>query len=33
MGAWALEWIAVPEAIILTAGLLDKLASVLEGLG
>ena len=32
MGAWALEWIAVPEALILTAGLLDKLAGVLEGL-
>ncbi len=32
MGAWAPEWIAVPEALILTAGLLDKLAGVLEGL-
>lgn len=32
MGAWAPEWIAVPEAMILTAGLLDKLAHVLEGL-
>jgi 3-carboxy-cis,cis-muconate cycloisomerase len=33
MGAWAPEWIAVPEALILAAGLLDKLAAVLEGLG
>jgi adenylosuccinate lyase/3-carboxy-cis,cis-muconate cycloisomerase len=33
MGAWAPEWIAVPEVMILTAGLLDKLATVLEGLG
>lgn len=33
MGAWAPEWIAVPQAMILTAGLLDKLATVLEGLG
>jgi 3-carboxy-cis,cis-muconate cycloisomerase len=33
MGAWAPEWIAVPEALILAAGLLDKLAGVLEGLG
>ena len=32
MGAWAPEWIAVPEAMILTAGLLHKLAGVLEGL-
>ena len=33
MGAWALEWVAVPEAMILAAGILDKLAAVLEGLG
>jgi adenylosuccinate lyase/3-carboxy-cis,cis-muconate cycloisomerase len=33
MGAWAPEWIAVPEAMILTGGLVDKLAAVLEGLG
>jgi len=32
MAAWAVEWFAVPEAILLTAGLLDKLAGVLEGL-
>ena len=32
MGAWAPEWVAVPEALILTAGLLDKLAGVLERL-
>lgn len=32
MGAWATEWVAVPEALVLTAGLLDKLARVLEGL-
>jgi adenylosuccinate lyase/3-carboxy-cis,cis-muconate cycloisomerase len=32
MGAWATEWIAVPEALVLAAGLLDKLARVLEGL-
>jgi adenylosuccinate lyase/3-carboxy-cis,cis-muconate cycloisomerase len=32
MSSWAAEWIAVPQALILTAGLLDKLAYVLEGL-
>jgi 3-carboxy-cis,cis-muconate cycloisomerase len=32
MAAWAVEWLAVPEAMLLTAGLLDKLAGVLEGL-
>ncbi len=32
MSFWAAEWIAVPQALILTAGLLDKLAHVLEGL-
>lgn len=32
MGAWAIEWVALPEALILTAGILEKLATVLEGL-
>jgi len=32
MGLWAVEWIAVPQALILSAGLADKLAQVLEGL-
>jgi adenylosuccinate lyase/3-carboxy-cis,cis-muconate cycloisomerase len=32
MGAWAPEWLAVPEAVILTAGIVAKLAHVLEGL-
>ncbi len=32
MGAWAAEWVAVPEAMILAAGLLAKLAYVLEQL-
>jgi 3-carboxy-cis,cis-muconate cycloisomerase len=32
MGAWATEWIALPQAMILTGGLLDKLAQILEGL-
>jgi adenylosuccinate lyase len=32
MGAWAPEWVAVPEAAILTAGIVDKLAAVLGGL-
>src|SRR5262245_39482187 len=32
MGAWATEWMAVPQALILTGGLLAKLAAVLEGL-
>ena len=32
MGAWAAEWIALPQALILTGGLLEKLAFVLEGL-
>ncbi len=32
MGAWATEWIALPQALILTGGLLDKLARILEGL-
>ena len=32
MGAWAAEWLVVPDAVILTAGLVAKLAHVLEGL-
>jgi adenylosuccinate lyase/3-carboxy-cis,cis-muconate cycloisomerase len=32
MAAWAVEWLAVPQAFILAAGLSDKLAHVLEGL-
>jgi adenylosuccinate lyase/3-carboxy-cis,cis-muconate cycloisomerase len=32
MGAWAAEWIALPQALILTGGLLEKLAFVLDGL-
>ena len=32
MGYWAAEWIALPEALVLCAGILDKLAAVLEGL-
>lgn len=32
MSFWAAEWIAVPQALILTAGVLAKLAYVLEGL-
>src|SRR5262249_57212098 len=32
MGAWAAEWLALPDAVILTAGLVAKLAHVLEGL-
>src|SRR5262249_5004052 len=32
MGAWAVEWHAVPDAVILSAGLVAKLAHVLEGL-
>jgi 3-carboxy-cis,cis-muconate cycloisomerase len=32
MGAWAAEWIAVPQALILTGGLLEKLAFLLDGL-
>src|SRR6185312_10244356 len=30
MGAWAVEWLAVPDAVVLTAGLTEKLAHVLE---
>ena len=32
MGAWATEWIALPQALILTGGLLEKLAHTLERL-
>lgn len=32
MALWAVEWIAVPQALILSAGLADKIAHVLEGL-
>lgn len=32
MGYWAAEWVALPEALVLAAGVVDKLASVLEGL-
>ena len=32
MGAWAVEWIAVPQALILAGGVVEKLAAVLEGL-
>jgi 3-carboxy-cis,cis-muconate cycloisomerase len=32
MGAWAIEWLALPQALILAGGLLEKLAHVLEGL-
>lgn len=33
MGFWAAEWIALPQAFILCGGIVDKLATVLEGLG
>jgi 3-carboxy-cis,cis-muconate cycloisomerase len=32
MGIWAVEWLAIPQALILTGGILEKLAHVLEGL-
>jgi adenylosuccinate lyase/3-carboxy-cis,cis-muconate cycloisomerase len=32
MGYWAIEWLALPQALILCSGVLDKLARVLEGL-
>jgi adenylosuccinate lyase/3-carboxy-cis,cis-muconate cycloisomerase len=32
MGAWAPEWIAVPQALILAGGVVEKLAGILEGL-
>jgi 3-carboxy-cis,cis-muconate cycloisomerase len=32
MGLWAVEWVALPEALILTSSVASKLRSVLEGL-
>jgi 3-carboxy-cis,cis-muconate cycloisomerase len=32
MAAWAVEWIAIPQALILAGGLTAKLADLLEGL-
>src|SRR5262245_21579118 len=32
MGYWAIEWLAIPQSMILCGGLLGKLAAVLEGL-
>jgi len=32
MRYWAIEWVALPEAFVLSAGVVDKLAGVLEGL-
>jgi 3-carboxy-cis,cis-muconate cycloisomerase len=32
MGLWATEWLAVPQAMILSGSVADKLAGVLEGL-
>jgi 3-carboxy-cis,cis-muconate cycloisomerase len=32
MGQWAAEWIAVPQALILAGGVVEKLAAILEGL-
>ena len=32
MGAWAGEWVAVPQALILAGGVVEKLAGILEGL-
>jgi 3-carboxy-cis,cis-muconate cycloisomerase len=32
MGCWAAEWVALPQALILTGGIVSKLAAVLEGL-
>jgi adenylosuccinate lyase/3-carboxy-cis,cis-muconate cycloisomerase len=32
MGYWAAEWIALPQALILSGGIVAKLATVLEGL-
>ena len=32
MGAWAVEWLAVPQALILAGGVVEKLAGILEGL-
>jgi 3-carboxy-cis,cis-muconate cycloisomerase len=32
MGRWAAEWVAVPQALILAGGVVEKLAGILEGL-
>jgi 3-carboxy-cis,cis-muconate cycloisomerase len=32
MSFWAAEWIALPQALILAGGVVDKLAAILEGL-
>ena len=32
MGVWAAEWVAVPQALILAGGVVEKLAGILEGL-
>jgi 3-carboxy-cis,cis-muconate cycloisomerase len=32
MGLWAVEWVALPQALILAAGIASKLAAVLAGL-
>jgi adenylosuccinate lyase/3-carboxy-cis,cis-muconate cycloisomerase len=32
MGAWAAEWIALPQALILAGGVVEKLAAILEGM-
>jgi 3-carboxy-cis,cis-muconate cycloisomerase len=32
MGAWAAEWMAVPQAMILAGGVVEKLAEIMEGL-
>ncbi len=31
MAAWAVEWLALPQALILAGGIVEKLASILEG--
>ena len=32
MARWGVEWLAVPQAVVLAGGVADKLAHVLEGL-
>jgi adenylosuccinate lyase/3-carboxy-cis,cis-muconate cycloisomerase len=32
MAAWGIEWLALPQALILTGGIAEKLAQLLEGL-
>ncbi|MBA2299888.1 MAG: 3-carboxy-cis,cis-muconate cycloisomerase, partial [Chloroflexi bacterium] len=32
MGAWAAEWVALPQALILAGGVVEKLGGILEGL-